>query len=98
MLAPAILLKQHMERDRESVKEYDEILSRWEGSADDVERGYLEELRRVQLHRKCPDWLEQFVQDLNTAGLELGYLAAGRSEKQEEALDPIDESVKDMFE
>jgi len=92
ILAPALLLKQHMDRDRDAVDDYDKILDRWEG--DD---GYLNRIRTVQLHQECPGWLWQFVEDLNYAGLELGYLAAGRKEKEEAPIDSEDDAVKEMF-
>lgn len=96
ILSPALLLRHHMEEDREAVDEYQEILDRWTGG--DGDTGMLDDFRQVELTRECPDWLFQFVQDMNTAGVELGYLAAGRSQKQEEAIDEIDEATREMFE
>jgi len=97
IMSPALLLKQHMERDKDSVEQYQEILERWTEGDDDVDDGYLTLLQTVQLHKDCPDWLWQFIEDINTAGLELGYLAAGRKEKEEAPIDSEDEAVKEIF-
>lgn len=91
ILAPAMRLKVEMERDRESVELYDDILSRWEG-----ENGHLEKLEEIQLQRQCPDWLSDFVEDIRSAGYELGYLQAGRRSKQEPD-DPVEAETEAMF-
>lgn len=64
---------------------------------DEPDEGYLRELRDIQLQNECPDWLEQFVLDIKTAGFELGYLQAGRTVSINEDADPIEEDVNSMF-
>jgi hypothetical protein len=92
ILAPALRLKVEMAADRnENVDEFDEILDRWAG--DD---GFLEKLEEVQLQRKCPDWLSTFVEDIRSAGYELGYLQAGRTVK-EKPDDPVERDTEEMF-
>jgi len=91
MLAPALRLKVELEDNREVESDYDEILSRWEG--DD---GFLTKLDQVTLQQECPDWLADFVEDIRTAGFQLGYLQAGRTVK-ERPDDPVEEETEDIF-
>lgn len=62
------------------------------------EAGYFEALDSIRLKDGCPDWLENWVIDIRTAGWELGYLKAGRRRKDRSDLDPDTEQARQMFE
>lgn len=91
ILAPALRLKVELEADREGNDDYEDILDRWEGDA-----GYLSKLDQVTLQNQCPDWLSDFVEDIRTAGFQLGYLQAGRTVK-ERPDDEVEAETEDMF-
>lgn len=90
ILAAALRLKVEMGSDKNS-DDFEEMLDRWED-----EDGYLAQLENTQLKRRCPAWLSSFVEDIRTAGYELGYLQAGRT-VTEEPDDPVEGDTERMF-
>lgn len=92
ILTAALRLKPELEHDRGTVEKYDEILGRWEGS-----EGHLQRLRGTSLRQSDPDWLEELVQDIATAGWEIGYLQAGRVGEKERSVPDPDEEFARMF-
>lgn len=99
----AMKLVPELDSDARNVEQYRQILCRWLGSGrvdfevDGPEDGYFERLNDTRLSRECPDWLENWVLDIRTAGWELGYLRAGRQSEAEED-DPIEASARKMIE
>jgi len=91
ILAPALRLKVEMSSERNQ-EEFADILDDWTGDA-----GYLSRLEDVQLQRQCPPFLTDFVEDIRSAGYQLGYLRAGRTVK-EEPDDPTEADSERMFE
>lgn len=59
--------------------------------------GYFEALKEIRLQQQCPDWLEDWVIDIRTAGWEIGYLQAGRSVSPEPDVPDPDEEFEEMF-
>lgn len=98
ILAAALRLLPELRDQRAAESVFDEIVVRWtddEPKDDDIDpeelrpqgmsRPMLDVFMGEQLHRSCPEYLQDFVEDIRTAGWELGYLQAGRhSEKNEE--------------
>lgn len=72
---------------------YDDILDRWEG-----ENGFISRLANAKLSESSPAFLHEFVEDIHQAAWELGYLKAGRRERDMSELDPVEEQVRQMFE
>jgi len=94
VLSATTRLRTELENGRERNELYDEILTRWDG-----EDGFLERFRNADLVARPPEpWLGQFATDIHRAGWELGYLKAGREEKETRGGDPDDGQVRDMFE
>lgn len=83
-------------QDQDDQDIYVEILNRWTKEHDGGD-GLLERLKQIQLQNDCPDWLGQLVQDIRTAGWEIGYLQAGRT-ISESNLEPAEEEARSMFE
>lgn len=96
-------------RQNAHVEEFRPIFERWEGvklreKADgdweienDPDRiGYIERLERLNLRTESPRWLDRFIDDVVSAGWELGYIRAG----VKQAADPDDpeQQVEEMFE
>lgn len=93
VLSSVSFLRTELENERESKQVYDDILTRWEG-----EDGYLQRFRMMGMRDlESEPWIQQFAQDLHRAGWELGYLKAGREEKETPSGDPYDGQVRDMF-
>ena len=87
-------LQTELENEREQQAVYDEILTRWQG-----EEGYINRFRTLTLaNLQSQPWLQQFATDIHRAGWELGYLKAGREEKQSRGGDAYDGEVRDMIE
>lgn len=59
--------------------------------------GYFEALSEIRLQQHCPEWLEDWVIDIRTAGWEIGYLQAGRSVSPEPDLPDPDQEFESMF-
>lgn len=91
ILGAALKLAPELENDREVEKQYASILNRWQG-----EDGFLQRLDSISLRETSPAWLRQFVLDIRTAGWELGYLQAGRTQRAEPE-DPVERDVQSMF-
>jgi len=92
--AATIRLRTELENGREQNELYDEILTRW-----DDEDGFIERFQNANLlTRRAEPWLNQFATDIHRAGWELGYLQAGREEKETSSGDAYDGQVRDMFE
>lgn len=82
-----------IERNK-NVDDFGEIYRRWEGEGDD--EGYVARLENSDFTREVPPWLGQLVDDIITAGWELGYIKAG---VEKPAAPESDENqVKEMFE
>jgi len=64
---------------------------------DAPEGGYFSGLRDIRLQQQCPDWLEDWVIDIRTAGWEIGYLQAGRSVSPDPDLPDPDQEFERMF-
>lgn len=90
IMSAVLKLIPEMRRDAGSVELYAEILDRWEG-----EDGYVRALDEVSFREQCPGWLFQMMLDIRSAGWELGYLQAGRTEKASK--DPVTDQVTSMF-
>jgi len=87
-------LQTELENEREQNDVYDEILTRWQG-----EEGYINRFRSLNAPTlQSQPWLQQFASDIHRAGWELGYLKAGREEKQSRGGDAYDGEVRDMIE
>jgi len=94
VLGAVIRLQTELENERETKAVYDEILTRWQG--DD---GYVNRFRALGItNLQTQPWLQQFATDIHRAGWELGYLKAGREEKQSRGGDAYDGEVRDMIE
>jgi len=94
VLGAVIRLQTELENERESKAVYSEILGRWEG-----EEGYISRFRALNVMAPHSDeWLQRFASDIHRAGWELGYLKAGREEKQSRGGDAYDGEVRDMIE
>jgi hypothetical protein len=94
VLGAVIRLQTELENERDTKDAYDDILSRWEG--DD---GYIARFRALDVMApNSEQWLQQFAADIHRAGWELGYLKAGREEKQSRGGDAYDGEVREMIE
>lgn len=89
--AAALRLRVEMEPDEDDVEGYEKMLARWKG-----EDGYLDKLDDIRLQNQCPDWLDDFAEDIRRAGWELGYLQAGRSIKAQEE-DPAEREANSLL-
>lgn len=96
ILGAAMKLIPELEDDRESVDDYDDILTRWRDGGEDYDDGYIKMLNEVSLRQKCPGWLFEMVLDIRAAGWELGYLKAGR-EREADDRDPVEEETDQML-
>jgi len=83
-----------VEMENQDCDQYAEILGRWQSGDDDD--GYLAKLDAVQLQNRCPEWLNQMVKDIRTAGWKLGYLQAGR-QTRERTDDSPEAQASEMF-
>lgn len=92
----AAALRVLVEMEGQDGEKYTKILDRWKREDDDDEDGYLDRLDTVQLQTRCPDWLYQMVKDIRTAGWELGYLQAGRKNR-ERTDDSPEAEASEMF-
>lgn len=92
ILGAALKLLPELEDDRETVEQYDEILTRWEG-----DNGFIERLKQTSLSSRSPEWLGQFTVDIRRAGFELGYVKAG-TQKEEDSEDVVERDAESMFE
>jgi len=91
--AAVTLLRTELQNERDRSELYDEILSRWEG-----EEGFINRFEAMNATNTRPEpWLGDFAQDIHRAGWELGYLKAGREQKETSSGDPYDGQVRDMF-
>jgi hypothetical protein len=70
----------------------DGILDDWTG-----EDGYIARLKASDLLRDESDFVVDFAAQMQTVGLELGYLQAGREETKREIDDERDHAVDEMF-
>ncbi|WP_148414916.1 hypothetical protein [Haloferax sp. KTX1] len=89
--AAAFRLIPEMEYDKEDVDLYGEILDRWLG-----EDGFIERFESVSLTTSSPGWMHEFMLDIRRAGWEIGYLKAGRTQK-EEPEDKVEAETSAMF-
>jgi len=94
VLGAVIRLRTELENERDTKEPYGEILSRWEG-----EEGYINRFRGLDvMNPQSEQWLQKFATDIHRAGWELGYLKAGREEKQSRGGDAYDGEVREMIE
>jgi len=94
VLGAVIRLQTELENERDSNDTCNDILSRWEG-----EDGYINRFRDLDVRDyHSEEWLQKFASDIHRAGWELGYLKAGREEKQSRGGDAYDGEVRDMIE
>lgn len=93
ILSAALLLEEQMRLYEHTNDKYSEILDEWTG-----EEGRIEQMRRTDMLAGAPDWLFDFVREINRAGLELGYLKAGREEEIKDEGDTLDSEVRDVIE
>lgn len=91
ILNAAIMLHDEMQREAEHNDDYDDILARWNG-----QDGFVKRFDEISLREERPGWLYDFARDIRTAGWRLGYLQAGRTER-EGPDDPIEEEAEEMF-
>lgn len=90
--ARRLLTELRREAERTDNDLYNEILDRWEG-----EEGYITRLANSTLSETSPAFLHDFVEDIHRAAFEIGYLRAGREER-EELDDPVENDARAMFE
>lgn len=78
---------------------HDDILERWGVGQDGEigEDGYLGQLRQTDLQRECPDWILQLAIDIRRAGWEVGYLRAGRMNRELD-VEEDERQAREMFE
>lgn len=95
IMAAAMRLATEMEEDRGNVQLYDEILDRWRGT--ETEDGYFSQFQEVRLQQQSPAWLFSFVYDIRQAAWKLGYVQAGRTQKEDPA-DPNEAEAEAMLE
>jgi len=94
VLGAVVRLQTELENERDTKSVYDEILSRWQG-----DEGYINRFRALNIAvLQSEPWLQQFATDIHRAGWELGYLKAGREEKQKRGGDAYDGEVREMIE
>jgi len=96
--AAGMRLLPELERERDRNELYDEICERWlEGT--DGGKGLWYRLDDVELRRQCPSWLFRMMRDIRMAAWELGYIKAGREERDESLSDDdeTDRQVREMF-
>lgn len=77
ILNAAIMLHDEMQREAERNDDYDDILERWDG-----EDGFVRRFDEISLRDERPGWLYQFIRDIRSAGWRLGYLQAGKTERE----------------
>jgi hypothetical protein len=87
------LLEPQLEEYGGPEDEYDDILDDWRG-----EDGFIKRFRETDFYSGVPNWLFEFVGQINTAGLRLGYLEAGRAEKVRDDGDAEDSEVRQVIE
>lgn len=92
LLTPAYMLVEQMEMHRGGNDTLDDILEDWNG-----ENGYLVRIQETDFVNEYPEFMDEFVRQLHRAGLELGYLKAGRSREKTEIDDERDAVVDNMF-
>jgi hypothetical protein len=92
ILSPALLLRAQLEMYEGSNDTLDRILDDWTG-----EDGYIARLKASDLLRDESDFVVDFAAQMQTVGLELGYLQAGREETKREIDDERDHAVDEMF-
>jgi len=93
VLGAVIRLQTELENERDSRKEYDEILSRWEG-----EEGFIQRFRQLDvMDPQSEAWLQSFAADIHRAGWELGYLKAGEEKEGKQSADAYDGEIRDMI-
>jgi hypothetical protein len=93
ILSAALLLEPQLEEYGGPEDEYDDILDDWRG-----EDGFIKRFRETDFYSGVPNWLFEFVGQINTAGLRLGYLEAGRAEKVRDDGDAEDSEVRQVIE
>ena len=94
VLGAVIRLQTELENERDTREVYGEILDRWQG-----QEGFINQFRDLDLPvLQSQPWLQQFATDIHRAGWELGYLKAGREEKQSRGGDAYDGEVREMIE
>jgi hypothetical protein len=93
ILSAAMLIEGQLDEYSEYNDDYEEILEDWKG--DD---GYIKRFRRTDFYGEVPEWLFEFVGQINRAGLILGYLKAGREEEVKDEGDSADSEVKQVIE
>lgn len=84
--------------------EYDEFLHRWGWDPADSELDvdgepevlFLPEFNELSLWGGVPDWMLDFVMDIRTVGIKLGYLRAGRRERLPDD-DPVQAEAEHML-
>lgn len=80
--AKMLLVEIDVNKDNEP---YDEIYERWTGDG-----GFIDEFKDLDLELECPEWLDDFLDDIRRASWELGYYRAGRKKPA----DPEDDEVQ----
>lgn len=60
--------------------QYKEIIDDWIGS--DESKGYIQQLQNTEFGSQLPGWLFEFVLQIRQCGWRLGYVRAGRREKE----------------
>jgi len=89
----AMMLDEQLDYFGDHDDRFQDILTKWRG--DD---GRIAQLQQTDLTRTHPDWLTDFIRELNRAGLLLGYLKAGREEEVKDDGDAADSEVMDVIE
>lgn len=90
--ARRLLTEMRRENERNSDGPYDDILEKWEGP-----NGYISQLAGSNLSDSSPAFLHDFVEDIHRAAFEIGYIRAGREERQD-LDDPVENDAMAMFE
>lgn len=96
IMSAALLIEEQLAKWQDNNPEYQDILESWRGS--EGEPGRIEQFQQTDFYAESPDWLFDFVRELNRAGLLLGYLKAGREEEIGDDGDAGDSEVMDVIE
>jgi len=94
ILSAAKMLYPQLQHYQDANDDYREIVESWAG--DD---GMFARMRQTSFERECPEWLGEFVDEINEAALLLGYLKAGREEAiDDDSDDDVESEVRQVIE
>lgn len=95
MLAAAMRLLPEIEESMSAKPELQEVHARWVGKGED--QGFIDEIEQVGFNHRPSEMLQQFAFDIRKAAFKLGYLKAGREERDSGSTDVDDKQSEQMF-